>query len=59
MRKIITALTVMVMMSMVLPGASIGTADAKLTSVKITYFKPPQVGVASTYKFEVDINQTV
>ena len=59
MRKIITALTAVVLLSFALPGAGIGTADAKLTAVKITYFKPPQVGVASTYKFEVDINQTV
>lgn len=34
-------------------------AQAKLTSVKVVYFKPPQVGVASTYKIDVDINQTV
>lgn len=34
-------------------------AQAKLTSVKVIYFKPPQVGVASTYKIDVDINQTV
>lgn len=38
---------------------SIREAQAKLTSVKIVYFKPPQVGVASTYKIDVDINQTV
>lgn len=50
--------------SLVLAVALIGfpagkNAQAKLTSVKVVYFKPPQVGVASTYKIDVDINQTV
>lgn len=55
---------VQVALSFILVVALIGfpigkDAQAKLTSVKVVYFKPPQVGVTSTYKIDVDINQTV
>jgi hypothetical protein len=59
MNKMITVLILLLVVTGLLPYPQIGTADAKLTSVKVVYFKPPQVNVASTYKIDVDINKTV
>ncbi len=59
MKKILLAALALTFVTaqVALPSAS--NVNAKLSSVRVTYFKPPQVGVASTYKIEIDINQTV
>lgn len=59
MKKLLLATLALVFIAaqVVLPSAP--SVNAKVSSVRVTYFKPPQVGVASTYKIEIDINQTV